>query len=681
MSDEDKPLEFSARDLMPDWAQDSKSTPEKTFSKRFEKEEGESRDRRGGGGPRHGGDSRGDRRGGGFGGGGGGGASGRGGFGGGAGGGDRRGPRSDSRGGDRDRGGDPRGRGARDGGDRGFRDRPREDLPAVGVTAVIEPSRPAIEGLTKLIKESFRAYPLSDLAKMILNGRERYQVRFRTQDEKKLYLCKADGSVWLSREEAITHLLNSPVLEQFYVTEDIEVAAPSGNFSVVAVCGMSGTILGPPNHHEYQRNIARLHQERFSDMSLDRYKSRIQMESGEEAIERWKEQVSRARHYRLKSEMPEPPKPEPKTEPTAPAQSDTTEGLAATDATEETVTDTETEAPVVADGSVDDAGVVSTTEATEMPAATAEAETEVPSVETNADAPVAEGDAEGRPEEEAPAASPAPAVDGLILKTVEDLARHFRQNYAAKAVREVSEAVVNGNVSGRLLSSGLLTHLKREGEALRRGFPLPLIQTLCRDLEKKGLRFFKRGKKALHVSAIRPRALDPEVSLTDQIQQIVDYVIATPRADVLSLLEALVPEFKRPEKIDGKAPEEVTELSEESKTVLKNLRWLTSEGYVLEFADMGLAIGRQPQKEDATVQAPAKKKSPKKKPSGDSPQADQANSTPVAATVTAIEDEAAVIEDEGVVEMIDPLVELDVAEEAPCDPDELPESVNPVETF
>lgn len=679
MSDEDKPLEFSARDLMPDWAQDSKSTPEKTFSKRFEKEEGESRDRRGGGGPRQGGDSRGERRGGGFGGGGGS----RGGFGGGAGGGERRGPRSDSRGGDRDRGGDSRGRGTRDGGDRGFRDRPREDLPAAGVTAVIEPSRPAIEGLTKLIKESFRAYPLSDLAKMILNGRERYQVRFRTQDEKKLYLCKADGSVWLSREEAVTHLLNSPVLEQFYVTEDIEVAAPSGNFSVVAVCGMSGTILGPPNHHEYQRNIARLHQERFSDMSLERYKSRIQMESGEEAIERWKEQVSRARHYRLKSEMPPPPKAEPKTEASAPAESDPAEGVAATDATEESVTDTE--APVVAEGSVDETGVASPTEA---PAAAVEAETEVPAeesaAETAAETPVAEvdadTDAEDRPEEEAPAAS-SPAADGLILKTVEDLARHFRQNYAAKAVKEVSEAVVNGNVSGRLLSSGLLTHLKREGEALRRGFPLPLIQTLCRDLEKKGLRFFKRGKKALHVSAVRPRALDPEISLTDQIQQIVDYVIATPRADVLSLLEALVPEFKRPEKIDGKAPEEVTELSEESKTVLKNLRWLTSEGYVLEFADMGLAIGRQPQKEGATAQAPAKKKSAKKKPSRETPQADQATpETPNAPeTVAATEPEAT--EPEGIVETTDPLVELDAAEGAPCDPDELPESVNPVETF
>ncbi|MEQ1843451.1 MAG: hypothetical protein ABL994_23840, partial [Verrucomicrobiales bacterium] len=290
MSDEDKPLEFSARDLMPAWAQDTPSSPEKTYAKRFENEEGEG-DRRGGG-------RRDDRRGGGF--------AGRGGQGGGGGArDDRRGPRPEGRGSDRsrDRRGGDRGGDRRNGPDRDFRDRPREDLPAVGISAVIEPSKPAIEGLTKHIKETLRAFPLADLAKMILTARERYQVRFSAQDERRLYRCPADGSVWLSREEAIAHLLNGPAIEKFYVAEDVEMGAPSGNFNVVAVCGLSGTILGPPNHHEYQRNIVRLHQERFANMSLERFKSRIQMESGEEAIERWKDQVSRVRHYRLKSDL------------------------------------------------------------------------------------------------------------------------------------------------------------------------------------------------------------------------------------------------------------------------------------------------------------------------------------------------------------------------------------------
>lgn len=626
MSDEDKPLEFSARDLMPDWAQDAPSSPEKSYAKRFEKEEGE-RDSRGGG-------RRDDRRGGG-------GFSGRGGQGGGARD-DRRGPRSEGRGGDRDRdrragerGGDRRG-----GSDRDFRDRPREDLPAAGVTAVIEPSKPAIEGLTKHIKETLRAFPLADLAKMILNGRERYQVRFTAQDDRRLYRCPGDGSVWLSREEAIAHVLNSPAIDKYYVTEDVEVAAPSGNFNVVAVCGLSGTILGPPNHHEYQRNIVRLHQERFANMSLERFKSRIQMESGEEAIERWKTQVSRTRQYRLKSEVVVL---EPKEEPPSAAQEEAVIEEVTTDLIEEVTVALETSEAVI--------------------------ETETASV-SEEEITVDEDSEE--PENEASSAeipdAAEPKAEGLVIKSVEELGRHFRQNYAEKAVREVKEAVVPGDIPGRLLSSGLLAHLRQEGERLRRGFPLQLIQTLCRDLERKGLKFFKRGRKALHVAAVRPREIDPEVTLTGQIQQIVDFVIASPRTTVAGMLKALVPDFKMPEK----DVEETVELSEESKTVLKNLRWLTSEGYVLEFPDTSLTIGREPHKEDKVVPPTAKKKGAAKK-----------KKTSLAEPVTEPTHESVIspIQGDNDYDSPDPGLALDAPEEDSSEVDELPESVNPVETF
>ena len=652
MSDEDKPLEFSARDLMPDWAQDSKSSPDKTVAKRYENEEGE-RERRGGGGR---GD---DRRGGG-------GFGGRGGTGGGGdrrgGGGrdERRGPRPEGRGNDRggDRRGGDRGGDRRGGPDRDFRDRPREEMPAAGITAVIEPSKPAIEGLTKHIKETLRAFPMADLAKMILNGRERYQVRFKAQDTQRLYRCPADGSVWLSREEAISHLLNSPAIEQFYVAEDVVIDAPSGNFSVVAVCGLSGTILGPPNHHEYQRNIARLHQERFSDMSLERFKSRIRMESGEEAIERWKEQVSRARHYRLKSDVvvvevttAEAPAPEAEIVEEAPSDAEIVDAAAA----EEGIAAEEVMEDMPIEGGTDE-GANSSEEVAD------EAEVDDVSDETPA--------AEAKPE-------------GLILKSAEELARHFRLNYADKAVRESKEAVVTGNIPGRLLSSGLLSHLRQESDRLRRGFPLDLIQTLCRDLEKKGLKFFKRGKKSLHVSAVRPKELDPAVNLTEQIQQIVDFVIATPRITVAGMLEALVPDFKRPgKKAEGEETEIAVELSEESKTVLKNLRWLTSEGYVLEFPDTSLAIGRLPQKEGADKAAPVKKKEvPKKKKAA--PGVAESSTEIVAASAVA----PAVVESVTTpsagedVDTTDPLVAVDAPDEDPYDIDDLPESVNPVETF
>lgn len=517
-------------------------------------------------------------------------------------------------------------------------------MPAPGIKAGIEPSRPAIEGLTKHIKETLRAFPLADLAKMILNARERYQVRFSGQDDRKLYRCPADGSVWLSREEAIAHLLNSPAIENFYVAEDVEVEAPSGNFNVVAVCGLSGTILGPPNHHEYQRNIVRLHQERFANMSLERFKSRIQMESGEEAIGRWKEQVSRVRQYRLKSELAviEKNEEEATPEPTGDSAVETVEPETAVEAPEEIFMEVEPAEEVVA--------VESTPEIEE--------------------AQVEESDAEPESEEivESSIETAKPAPGGLVIKSTEELARHFRENYADKAVREVKEAVVPGDIPGRLLSSGLLAHLRQEGERLRRGFPLDLIQTLCRDLEKKGLKFFKRGRKALHVAAVRPREIDPAVTLTEQIQQIVDFVIASPRTTVAGMLEALVPEFKMPEK----GMEEVVELSEESKTVLKNLRWLTSEGYVLEFPDTTLTIGREPQKGEKAEPASGKKKEPSKKKKTSPSEAAMESSSPAPAELPAPDDEGS--------DTLDPILENVAMDEDSSGSDELTESVNPVET-
>jgi hypothetical protein len=430
--------------------------------------------------------------------------------------------------------------------------------------------------LTRHIRETFRSFPVSDLAKMVLEARERYRIRFTATEPVRLNQCLADGSLWLSREEAISHLLSGPALEHYYTAEDIQVDPPAGNFAVIAVCGMSGVVLGPPNHHEYQRNIARLHRERFSDMPLERFKSRIRMESGEEILEKWREQVSRVRQYRIKpDDQPSP------VEETPVAETPVEEVL-----TEEATTEEATTEEKVADEIAE--------EAPEAEAAPEATELEEP--------------------EEAQAPAPAAkAEEGPIFKSFEEVARHFREHFAPLAIVETAVAVVPGNIAGRLLSPGLLAHLRQETEKLRRGFPLGMIQSLCGEFERKGLKFFKRGKKSLHVSAVRPKALDEATNLTDAIQAIVEFVKTAPKPNVASLLEALVPGFKRPE---GPAIEESAEWSEPARAVLKDLRWLTAEGYLLEFADTGLAIGRVPQENAPAQSKPAQEKpaKPKKAP-------------------------------------------------------------------
>lgn len=642
MSDEDKPLEFSALDLMPQWAQETskpKDKKQRPAENRGESKRGERRDTREGGDRRSfGGDRRGggggDRRGQG---------QGRRDFGGG----ERRGGgggRNDRRG-----GGGPR-RGGRD--DRGRNERPPEDKPAPGVKASIEPTESAVKGLAKHIRETQRAFPLADLAKMILNGRDRYQVCFESTDENsRLFQCTDDETVWVTRDEALKHILNSNILEKYYEVEEVDIGAPSGNFSVIAVCGMSGEILGPPNHHEYQRNVAKLHAERFANMPLDRFKSRIAMESGEEIIEKWKEKVSKRKQYRLKSEEPVVAEEE------AVAESPATDEPEVSEEVSEEATEDSTE--VAAEESE---GEVPAEESPEAGEESVEATDDVEEVAEAEETPVAE-----EPEEEKPEAQDEDA----ILKSPEELARHFREHFAEAALVESTRAIVRGDVQGRDLSRGLLVHLKQENEKLRRGFPLPMIQALCRDFEKEGLRFFKRGKKALHVSSIRPKAISESVSLTASIQAIIDQILKSPGIKVANLLAELADDFAKPEK--DQAPETI-ELTDKAKVVLKDLRWLTSEGYVIEFPDSKLALGKQPQapsKKVATKAAPQKKAVAKPADSTPVEAAETPAATEAEAPVTeATETKAAESSDEGEPAPVDEIASPDAETEAPAETDD-----------
>jgi hypothetical protein len=205
-----------------------------------------------------------------------------------------------------------------------------------------------------------------------------------------------------------------------------------------------------------------------------------------------------------------------------------------------------------------------------------------------------------------------------------------------------------------------------------------LIQSLCHEFEQKGLKFFKRGKKSLHVSAVRPKPIDEGATFTEQIQRIVDFVGASAKPTVAGLLEALVSGFEMPK---GPLPEENPDLSEEAKSLLGDLRWLTSEGYVLEFPDTSLAIGR-PKQEAAAPPAPAaeKPKKEKKEKKERAPRAEAAAPAAVPSSAPAPADEAPV---DDVAEEFPPdaLVTLSGEETDPDDPYELPDRVDPVDTF
>jgi hypothetical protein len=239
--------------------------------------------------------------------------------------GERRGPRREGGGGGFGGGGERRGaggapRGGSKFGDRkgglGRRDDRREPerreapapLPEIGVTFL--PDENGVESLARQIKMTGRAYPLFDIARLILQKPERYTVKLTVQKKpdgavaQPLFVCALDETPWLSEDEAVAHVLKTH-FATFYQAERTAIEPPKGRYTFVAQCGVSGVILGPPNHHDYQNQLRKLHTERFSRMPFDVFKSRVKIVKDEEVVKKWVEEQSFKTEYTVLN-VPEP---------------------------------------------------------------------------------------------------------------------------------------------------------------------------------------------------------------------------------------------------------------------------------------------------------------------------------------------------------------------------------------
>ena len=103
-------------------------------------------------------------------------------------------------------------RGQRPGLRRGpHRERPEPPAPLPELNVSVVPEEKVVESLAKQIKMTGRAYPLFDIAQMILQKPERHAVIFgvKKNAENKvvqpLFVCVLDDSLWLSEDDAVGH--------------------------------------------------------------------------------------------------------------------------------------------------------------------------------------------------------------------------------------------------------------------------------------------------------------------------------------------------------------------------------------------------------------------------------------------------------------------------------------------
>ncbi len=187
---------------------------------------------------------------------------------------------------------------------------PMPPLPLPKLNATLVPEEKSVETLTRQIRMTGRAYPLFSIGQLILQKPDRCQVRVSVkknaegQPVQPLFACALDETLWLSEDEAVGHVLRRH-FATFYQAERTATEPPKGKYTFVAQCGMSGVILGPPNHHDYQNQLRKLHAERFSRMPFEAFKSRIRIVRDEAVVKQWVDEQSWKTEY-VCLNVPEP---------------------------------------------------------------------------------------------------------------------------------------------------------------------------------------------------------------------------------------------------------------------------------------------------------------------------------------------------------------------------------------
>ena len=205
------------------------------------------------------------------------------------------------RGPDRGRGGQGR-RDEHRSGDR----RPFKPLP---LRVSILPARETLSNLAHELKKSNRAYSLSEIGSRFFDNADFCSIKLEVLNNPKdpkdkgfmFYQSVPDGQIFRDRTQAEQHVL-ATCAEAYYTVEERQVDPPSGNFVIIARCKLSGTLLGPPNHHSYKQRLTEIWKTKYGKMSFDKYQANVETVRDPELIEKWKQEATTQKFYKLKQD-------------------------------------------------------------------------------------------------------------------------------------------------------------------------------------------------------------------------------------------------------------------------------------------------------------------------------------------------------------------------------------------
>ena len=170
------------------------------------------------------------------------------------------------------------------------------------------PEDAAFAKLSSLMKRLKRTYQLFDIANLILEKPERFIVVAKNLPDADgkiapLYCAQPLNLPFETQEEARKSALDYYVSEMF-VKETIDVEPPKGNFQVVNICTLGGELLGAPNWHRYGEFLKEFHAEKYPNVPYDKFLASIESSRDADKISEWLESMKKREVYKLK-EIPE----------------------------------------------------------------------------------------------------------------------------------------------------------------------------------------------------------------------------------------------------------------------------------------------------------------------------------------------------------------------------------------
>lgn len=189
-----------------------------------------------------------------------------------------------------------------------FRGSKRSSRPAPKVAAVevaLYPQDDVFDALVKRLRASARTYQLFEIAQLILEKADRYVLVVANKKSSDASILQplyysVPAHLPFETEDAAIDFVLANYLEQYFEPQTVEVAAPSGHFQMINKCPFTDTLIGPPNYHKYGYFLKQHYEANVTGLSFEAYQAKVVADKSQESIDAWIESMKTVTRYRVK---------------------------------------------------------------------------------------------------------------------------------------------------------------------------------------------------------------------------------------------------------------------------------------------------------------------------------------------------------------------------------------------